>query len=629
MAELTLSDSRRCTFFFLYDGSKVRGEGDPTREGICYFYPEETSLDRQELLCGQLAGVGRCVSELSFSPVRVLRLRRNKFAIRMKDDFFWALGCSVDVPTVSVCELLDQLINLFCFYHGSVRQSYQLHSQEALAARWAQYLSYLQSGSSELHYVFSCLRTIDSTNVDPLLLLKAALILQACQRCPLVLAGCILFRGRVVSTQMFPELTMKVMVHESETYTKAQRPSGQSSSGSFGDAVSSTTVFLTVSELQYLQSAPVDKDFSSHSTPLKDAPPTRIRLSRTLSDMASSESDPSDPGSSQSPHKVSFSPQLSDSSVFSPVASQNAADPLNPQTQSLEPPLSNGKHSFEGEEEALEESYYHSFHSSGDGDSQTHDEGHASVFKESSHLNGGGVDGETACGKVFDLRGAECENDQSHDQSHDSKASEEAGGGGGGGSAQGQQAESREPPPCSDAFDQLEESPLIPMTLYLHRVKGLVLALLVEPHFLSDTASMEEVYHSSLASLNGLEAHLRTITPGPPGAPGPYMFAHFDCIQSMLTTNLSARPGGAPERPFVRATSLLHSHFCNTETLQEAIIRSAGAAVYGTRSVAQETYFQQHGGSLRNSGIPNHQDSAFSLPGKARHRLLKHGVNLL
>lgn len=38
--------------------------------------------------------------------------------------------------------------------------------------------------------------------------------------------------------------------------------------------------------------------------------------------------------------------------------------------------------------------------------------------------------------------------------------------------------------------------------------------------------------------------------------------------------NLSARPGGALERPFVRAASLLHSHFCNTETLQEAIIRS-------------------------------------------------------
>uniref|UniRef100_A0A4W6F511 HPS4 biogenesis of lysosomal organelles complex 3 subunit 2 n=1 Tax=Lates calcarifer TaxID=8187 RepID=A0A4W6F511_LATCA len=610
---------RRCNYFFLYDGSKVKGEGDPTREGICYFYPEETPLDKQELLCGQLAGVARCVSELSSSPVRVLRLSRNKYAIRMRDDFFWALGCSVEVPTISVCELLDQLIDLYCFYNGSVRESYQLNSRETLAARWAQYLSHLQSGSSELHRIFCCLRTIDSTNVDPLLLLKAALILQACQRCPLVLAGCILFRGSVVSTQMSPELTMKVMVHESETYTKAQKPNGPSTSSSFGAAVSSTTVFLTMSELQYLQSAPVDKDFRySHSTPRKDAPLKKTRLSRTLSDMASTESDSSDPGPSQSPQKVSCSPCLSesDNSVFSPSPLQNTADPVNPSPQSLKLPFSNGKHSREAEDEVLEESYYQSFHSNGGGDSQIHSKGDGSV----SHLNGGGGD---ACGTVFDFRGIESGSEETHD---DKVVGD---GGVGCGSAQGHKEEVRHPPPCSGSVDNPEESPLIPMTLYLHRVKGLVLALLVEPHFLSDTASMEEVYHSSLASLNGLEAHLRTISPGAPGAPGAYIFAHFDCTQSTLTTNLSGRPGGALEHPFVRATSLLHSHFCNTETLQEAIIRSAGAAVYGTRSVAQETYFQQHGGSLRNSGIPNHQDSAFSLPSKARHRLLKHGVNLL
>lgn len=37
-----------------------------------------------------------------------------------------ALGCSVYVPTVSVSEFLDQLIDLFCFYNGPVRQSYQV-----------------------------------------------------------------------------------------------------------------------------------------------------------------------------------------------------------------------------------------------------------------------------------------------------------------------------------------------------------------------------------------------------------------------------------------------------------------------------------------------------------------------
>ncbi|XP_054906878.1 Hermansky-Pudlak syndrome 4 protein isoform X2 [Poeciliopsis prolifica] len=556
-------------------------------------------MDKQDLLCGQLAGVGRCVSELSSSAVRVLRLRRCKFAIRMKDDFFWAFGCSMDVPTVSVCELLDHLINLFCFYSGSVRQSYQLHSKETLAAEWARYLSHVLSGPSELHYILQSVRTLDLTNVDPLLLLKAALILQACQRCPLVLAGCVLFRGRVVSTQMPPQLTIKVMVHESENYTKTQRSSGRSTPTSDGGPVSSTAVFLTPSELQYLQSAPVDKISSSHSAPEKDAPPKKTRLSRTLSDTPSSESTPSRPASCQSPQRASFSPHTSGSedSVFCPAPSQgssgNSPDPSPPSPIHR---FSYGGNAHQAEGGTPDESHCHSLHSGGGGVSQMPSEGDGSAFEESLHLNEKmAVEESRVC----------CRKPRGH------------------------KAAMRQPSSGSCSFDSLEESPLIPMVLYVHRVNSLVLALLVEPRFMGDSASLEEVNHSSLASLNGLEAHLRAISPVAPGAAGPYLFAHYDSVQSTLTTNMSGRPGGAPEYPFVRATSLLHSHFSDTETLQEAIIRSAGTAVYGARSVAQETYFQQHGGSMRNSGIPNQQDSAFSLPSKARHRLLKHGVNLL
>ncbi|XP_028313330.1 BLOC-3 complex member HPS4 isoform X2 [Gouania willdenowi] len=537
MAELLLSDGERCKNFFLYDGSRVRGEGDLTREGICYFYPEQTPLDKQELLCGQLAGVGRCISEISLSPVRTLQLRNSKFAIRMSEDFLWALGCSMEVPTVSVCDLLDELISLFCFYNGPVRRIYQLNNRELLAARWAQYLSHLLSGSSKFNHTFSRLKTIDPTNI--------------------------------------------------------QRKIGPSTFSSSGGAVSSTKVFLTSSELHYLQSSPVNKDFS-HLTSHKDAPKKKTQLSRTLSDTPSTNSDLTNQCSSLLPQKVSLNLDWSESehSMFS--SALGTSNPLDRSPQSHKASHTNRKPSGEEQLKELEQDIWLR-------DSEQ-------SIRDSHHP----TNKDTSFERVFDTRG--CRNVESQD---DETAVGDRGGSCG------------SAPPFSGAFDSLEDDSLIPMMLYMHRVKELVLALLVEPRFLSDTASMEEVYHSSLASLNGLEAHLRAICPGAPVAPELYIFAHFDLIQHTLTSNLSGRPGRTPEHSFVRATSLLHSHFCNTETLQEAIIRSAGTAVYGTRSVAQETFYQQLGPSLRNSGIPNHQDSAFSLPSKARHRLLKHGVNLL
>ncbi|KAH0625685.1 hypothetical protein JD844_015280, partial [Phrynosoma platyrhinos] len=81
-----------------------------------------------------------------------------------------------------------------------------------------------------------------------------------------------------------------------------------------------------------------------------------------------------------------------------------------------------------------------------------------------------------------------------------------------------------------------DPSSLARMVLYVHRVRGLVLCLVAEEPFAESGDCVEDVFHSSLASLNGLEVHLKETLPkdGLPAPKATYAFAHYDAVQKVL-----------------------------------------------------------------------------------------------
>ncbi|XP_051489552.1 BLOC-3 complex member HPS4 isoform X2 [Apus apus] len=700
----------RWNYFFLYDGSKVKEEGDPTSAGICYFYPSQTLPDQQELLCGQIAGVVHCLTEISGAPPSLIRLRKLKFAVLVDGDYLWVLGCAVELPDISCRRFLEQLISLFTFYNGPVRQAYTVFPQEELSRQWDRYIEHIHKKTTDLHKIFSSLWNLDKTKVDPLLLLKATLILQTCQRSPHILAGCILYRGLIVSTQLPPPLTAKVLLQGDESPDQSE-PGGeeqQEPDSPLPQGVCIIPVFLTEDEVSMLRDFPVEWMTRSSVSPVSPEGEKNVLCSQTVSEstgghenqdlnntsvqeppeQASGAAAPEDAvqtGSLANTTPWKGFPEVGASSENSPTAklscpdsksselSRKVSSPSETDMKQLSSPSALHTPKYAAAAGLYLEGFSFPNPYAQEQESQTMVE--SRVDSDAEQLIFQSYDGASVSPAVCSpaqessrRKSSEQDEHRTLSQSSGSGASSSAAGGRGWGldcpaSAVRSELHSRSPRPAGEVQESLpgdpaenrhcpgsgesswpwQDSPgtraavessrqgkLVPMSLYVHCIKGLVLSLLAEAHLPEDQSSVEDVYQSSLASLNGLEVHLReTLSKdSSSSAKTTYSFTHYDCIQNVLTANLPHTPGPL-DRHFLRAATLIHSDFSQLPTASEVIIRNASTAVYACRNPVQETYFQQLGAPLRNSGVPNPHDSAFSLPSKAKQKLLKHGVNLL
>uniref|UniRef100_A0A8D0GKN9 CCZ1/INTU/HPS4 third Longin domain-containing protein n=1 Tax=Sphenodon punctatus TaxID=8508 RepID=A0A8D0GKN9_SPHPU len=175
------------------------------------------------------------------------------------------------------------------------------------------------------------------------------------------------------------------------------------------------------------------------------------------------------------------------------------------------------------------------------------------------------------------------------------------------------------------------QAQMVRMVLYVHRIRGLVLSLLAEEQLMSSRSSVEDVVSKRVCSLSVLAAVSLCCTfHGVSPSSSTLNFSSLTDFASFSPANLPQVPC-PQDRHFLRAASLIHSDFHQLPDASEitpAAVPPAGA-LHACRNAVQETYFQQVGSPLRNSGVPDSHDSAFSLPGKAKQKLLKHGVNLL
>ncbi|XP_065663190.1 uncharacterized protein LOC105848255 isoform X5 [Hydra vulgaris] len=158
---------------FIFDDAIIKTESDSLKDAIVFINPKELS-DEFFMFLGQLVGMLAFTRSLAQSIPSSLKLENMKFAIMQKSHYLLFLGVrDLDQPESYLKKKLQMFVDLFTFYNGSFDKLQQVTS---------------------------------------IIFLKAALLLEACQRENGIECGCLLSKGRMIYSQIPYELTHHLLL---------------------------------------------------------------------------------------------------------------------------------------------------------------------------------------------------------------------------------------------------------------------------------------------------------------------------------------------------------------------------------------------------------------------------------
>ncbi|XP_060078308.1 uncharacterized protein LOC132557796, partial [Ylistrum balloti] len=216
MASHRLRTTGEVGVFFIYDHDVLKREEDDMKDAILYFYPPYIPIDDQCSVCGQLMGVAEFLrSAISRSAPSIFKLHQEKYCLKRVRNYTFALEGH---PTDSNELLKRQLGHLyagFVFVYGdidNIRQQFHNHLGflAEMKALWD--MLFPSSSCLSVSHIERVFQVLPSVEVYSDLFLQASNILQSSQRRPGVILGAVLYKQRVLCTQMSPELTRKLIL---------------------------------------------------------------------------------------------------------------------------------------------------------------------------------------------------------------------------------------------------------------------------------------------------------------------------------------------------------------------------------------------------------------------------------